>query len=66
MASGHVNRTKKAEHMAAPTNAARVKKALPTRSRPHMAQGCPLVRCSKSAAAWGTAVVPLTYSAGSL
>jgi len=28
MASGHVNRTKKAEHMAAPTNAARVKKNL--------------------------------------
>jgi hypothetical protein len=28
MASGHVNRTSKAEHMAAPTNAANVKKAL--------------------------------------
>ena len=27
----------KAEHMAAPTNAALVRKALPTRSRPHMA-----------------------------
>jgi hypothetical protein len=26
-----------AEHMAAPTNAANVKKSLPTRSRPHMA-----------------------------
>ena len=28
MASGHVNRIQKAEHMAAPTNAANVKKAL--------------------------------------
>ena len=28
MASGHVNRTLKAEHMAAPTNAANVKKVL--------------------------------------
>ena len=28
MASGHVNRILKAEHMAAPTNAANVKKAL--------------------------------------
>jgi hypothetical protein len=28
MASGHVNRIPKAEHMAAPTNAANVKKAL--------------------------------------
>ena len=28
MASGHVNRTHKAEHMAAPTNTALVKKAL--------------------------------------
>jgi hypothetical protein len=28
MASGHVNRIEKAEHMAAPTNAAHVKKAL--------------------------------------
>src|SRR5271156_6565636 len=28
----------KAEHMAAPTNAALVRKALPTRSRPHMTQ----------------------------
>jgi hypothetical protein len=28
MASGHVNRTKKAEHMAAPTTAAHVKKTL--------------------------------------
>ena len=28
MASGHVNRTKQAEHMAAPTTAANVKKAL--------------------------------------
>src|SRR6478672_3970525 len=27
----------KAEHMAAPTNAAYVRKSLPTRSRPHMA-----------------------------
>jgi hypothetical protein len=38
MASGHVNRAKQAEHMAAPTNAANVKKPLPTRSRPHMAR----------------------------
>ena len=30
----------KAEHMAAPTNAALVRKALPTRSRPHMAISC--------------------------
>src|SRR5271155_4219318 len=30
----------KAEHMAAPTNAALVRKALPTRSRPHMALSC--------------------------
>jgi hypothetical protein len=37
MASGHVNRTKQAEQMAARTNAANVKKALATRSRPHMA-----------------------------
>jgi hypothetical protein len=37
MASGPVCRTTKAEHMAAPTNAANVKKLLPTRSRPHMA-----------------------------
>jgi len=29
----------KAEHMAAPTNAAFVRKALPTRGRPHMAPG---------------------------
>ena len=28
MASGHVNRTQQAEHMAAPTNAALVKKTL--------------------------------------
>ena len=28
MASGHVNRAKQAEHMAAPTNAALVKKSL--------------------------------------
>jgi hypothetical protein len=28
MASGHVNRTQEAEHMAVPTNAANVKKAL--------------------------------------
>ena len=28
MASGHVNRIQKAEHMAAPTNAANVKKVL--------------------------------------
>jgi hypothetical protein len=28
MASGHVNRAKQAEHMAAPTNPANVKKAL--------------------------------------
>ena len=28
MASGHVNRIQQAEHMAAPTNAANVKKAL--------------------------------------
>ena len=28
MASGHVNRAKQAEHMAAPTTAARVKKSL--------------------------------------
>ena len=28
MASGHVNRAEKAEHMAAPTNAALVKKSL--------------------------------------
>jgi hypothetical protein len=32
---------KKAEHMAAPTNAANVKKALATRSRPHMARNRP-------------------------
>ena len=30
-----------AEHMAAPTNAALVKKPLPTRSRPHMALSGP-------------------------
>jgi hypothetical protein len=42
MASGHVNRIKKAEHMAAPTNAAkREKSLLPTRSRPHMARTGP-------------------------
>src|SRR5580700_6952464 len=35
----------KAEHMAAPTNAALVKKPLPTRSRPHMA----LTRRTKTA-----------------
>ena len=40
MASGPVCRTSKAEHMAAPTNAANVKKLLPTRSRPHMAHRC--------------------------
>jgi hypothetical protein len=32
---------KQAEHMAAPTNAANVKKALPTGSRPHMATTSP-------------------------
>ena len=35
MASGHVNRIQKAEHMAAPTNAANVKKALCQESVPH-------------------------------
>jgi hypothetical protein len=33
MASGHVNRTQQAEHMAAPTNAATWTNPLPTRSR---------------------------------
>jgi hypothetical protein len=37
MASGHVNRTKQAEHMAAPTSEATRSFSLPTRSRPHMA-----------------------------
>ncbi len=37
MASGHVYCAKKAEHMAAPTNAAKRRFYLPTRSRPHMA-----------------------------
>jgi hypothetical protein len=36
MASGHVNRTKQAEHMAAPTSEATRSFSLPTRSRPHM------------------------------
>ena len=57
MASGNVNRTKKAEHMAAPTSAARVKKVLPTRSRPHMARICRLPRCSKWAGIWGTRAI---------
>jgi hypothetical protein len=37
MASGHVHRANRPEHMAAPTNAADVKKALANLSRPHMA-----------------------------
>ena len=50
MASGHVNRIQKAEHMAAPTNAANVKKAL-ANSEPSthgitgpakLARSCPL------------------------
>ena len=51
MASGPVYRTRKAEHMAAPTNAAAyVRKSLPTRSRPHMAlSGHPTQRTDMSA-----------------
>ena len=37
MASGHVTALIEAEHIAAPTNTALVKKVLATRSRPHMA-----------------------------
>ena len=52
MASGHVNRIQKAEHMAAPTNAANVKKALAnsepsthgTRRAKPMRQACPQLR----------------------
>jgi hypothetical protein len=45
----------KAEHMAAPTNAALVRKALPTRSRPHMALSGHLIHAEPMSAFGGKA-----------